>query len=84
MFVVQVTFPEKVRWLVLEFDPQCGTAQVEDTLQLYVPARHSHSAPRWSRPKPEDVDLTNWWPVYKKFSGSANWPSLALVLPGLW
>lgn len=26
-----------MKWIAIEFDPQCGTAQAEDTLQLYIP-----------------------------------------------
>lgn len=34
----RVTFSESVRWLSIEFTPDCGTAQPEDYLQLYVPS----------------------------------------------
>lgn len=33
----RVTFPETVKWLSIEFTPDCGTAQPEDYLQLYIP-----------------------------------------------
>ena len=33
----KVTFPETVKWLTVEFTPECGTAQPEDYLQLYIP-----------------------------------------------
>lgn len=33
----RVTFPETVKWLTIEFTPECGTAQPEDYLQLYIP-----------------------------------------------
>jgi E3 ubiquitin-protein ligase MYCBP2 len=33
----KVTFPETVKWLTVEFTPDCGTAQPEDYLQLYIP-----------------------------------------------
>lgn len=33
----RVTFPETVKWLSVEFTPDCGTAQPEDYLQLYIP-----------------------------------------------
>ncbi|GFN82137.1 myc binding protein 2 [Plakobranchus ocellatus] len=38
----KVEFPRSVRWMVVEFDSQCATAQPEDSLQLYVPAMYSH------------------------------------------
>lgn len=33
----RITFPETVKWLTIEFTPECGTAQPEDYLQLYIP-----------------------------------------------
>ncbi|RLU27103.1 hypothetical protein DMN91_000902 [Ooceraea biroi] len=33
----KVTFPETVKWLTVEFTPECGTSQPEDYLQLYIP-----------------------------------------------
>ena len=33
----RVTFPEGVKWVTVEFTPDCGTAQSEDYLQLYIP-----------------------------------------------
>ncbi|XP_071483043.1 E3 ubiquitin-protein ligase MYCBP2-like [Diadema antillarum] len=46
----RVSFPDSVQWMLLQFDLQCGTAQPEDSLQLYIPAtRHSHSAPQQGR-----------------------------------
>lgn len=33
----RVTFPESVKWLTVEFTPDCGTAQPEDYLQMYIP-----------------------------------------------
>jgi len=75
--------------MVLEFDPQCGTAQVEDTLQLYIPARHK--TPSYKSPNQEaadddddddDLELSPRWPVYEKFSTKSNWPTMGLILPG--
>ncbi|PIK49703.1 putative E3 ubiquitin-protein ligase MYCBP2 [Apostichopus japonicus] len=34
----KVTFPPSVKWMTLEFGPECGTAQQEDSLQLYISA----------------------------------------------
>lgn len=33
----KVTFPETVKWLTVEFTSECGTAQPEDYLQLFIP-----------------------------------------------
>ncbi|XP_011290756.1 E3 ubiquitin-protein ligase highwire [Musca domestica] len=35
----RVEFPPCVQWLTIEFDPQCGTAQMEDYLLVSVPMR---------------------------------------------
>ncbi len=85
-FVLQVTFPSCVKWLVLEFDPQCGTAQTEDSLQLYIPSLKPRPTAKPSAVTHEareqqhhDVPL---WPVLKKYHGTSNWPSTALILPG--
>ena len=47
MFDFQVSFQDSVQWMLLQFDPQCGTVQPEDSLQIYIPttSRHSQSHP---------------------------------------
>lgn len=40
----RVEFPPCVQWLTIEFDPQCGTAQMEDYLLVSVPMRPLVSA----------------------------------------
>ncbi|GFY47108.1 hypothetical protein TNIN_284731 [Trichonephila inaurata madagascariensis] len=87
----RVSFPSHVQWMSLEFDPQCGTAQVEDTLQVYVPSRNN-SGQVWlnnaqtinvnGAPDLEDDQYTPYWPVFRKFSGNFDWPTTALLLPG--
>ena len=32
----RVAFPESVQWMSVEFDPRCGTAQMEDVLQIHI------------------------------------------------
>ena len=32
----KLVFPDSVRWMSVEFDPRCATAQMEDVLQLYI------------------------------------------------
>lgn len=93
--VHRVSFPESVKWLCIEFDPKCGTAQAEDTLQLYVPSvtlttsplakKSSASAPTSSGQEDPDNDTipVPYWPILHKFSrSSGNWPQTAVVLPG--
>ncbi|CAB0004105.1 unnamed protein product, partial [Nesidiocoris tenuis] len=78
----RVVFPETVQWMALEFTPDCGTAQAEDSLQLYIPgSRRSSSA---SIPPDEPLDLGSpYWPVLHRFSNNpAQWPQAAVILPG--
>lgn len=91
-FNLQVAFPPCVQWLSLEFDPQCGTAQVEDTLQVHIPSRNN-AGQMWLNSSQintasgsqdfEDDQYVPYWPVFRKFSGSFDWPSTALLLPGI-
>ncbi|XP_063160584.1 E3 ubiquitin-protein ligase MYCBP2 isoform X9 [Candoia aspera] len=77
----KVSFPECVRWITVEFDGQCGTAQSEDVLRLLIPARVVQSS--GFAPKQASVhENLNSWIELKRFSGSAGWPTMVLVLPG--
>uniref|UniRef100_A0A2K6FCE5 E3 ubiquitin-protein ligase MYCBP2 n=1 Tax=Propithecus coquereli TaxID=379532 RepID=A0A2K6FCE5_PROCO len=77
----KVTFPECVRWMTIEFDPQCGTAQSEDVLRLLIPVRIVQNS--GYGPKLTSVhENLNSWVELKKFSGSSGWPTMVLVLPG--
>ncbi|XP_052283534.1 E3 ubiquitin-protein ligase MYCBP2-like isoform X2 [Dreissena polymorpha] len=81
----KVTFPESVLWMVLEFDPQCGTAQAEDTLQLYVPGYYKgegFATPTFPGAEDQEVAKTAYWPILKKFHGTSTWPKHSVVIPG--
>ncbi|XP_037938854.1 E3 ubiquitin-protein ligase highwire [Teleopsis dalmanni] len=41
----RVEFPPCVQWLTIEFDSQCGTAQLEDYLLLSIPMRSTTTEP---------------------------------------
>lgn len=41
-FFSRVEFPATVQWFTVEFDPQCGTAQLEDNLFISIPNRNPH------------------------------------------
>lgn len=75
-------FPDTVKWMVLEFDPQCGTAQVEDTLQLYIPNIGESDISPTDPSEEGSTSTQNYWPIWKKFHGSSNWPKTAIVIPG--
>ena len=71
-----------MKWLCIEFDPQCGTAQAEDSLQLYIPSL-PFTAKRAADDNDADSSPVPYWPILQKFNrGSNNWPQAAIVLPG--
>ncbi|XP_073470395.1 E3 ubiquitin-protein ligase MYCBP2 isoform X18 [Aquarana catesbeiana] len=76
----KVSFPECVRWISVEFDPQCGTAQPEDVLRLLIPGRYAHIS--GFGPKLPIHESLSSWVELKKFSGSSGWPTAVLILPG--
>lgn len=85
--VSKVRFPASVRWMALEFDPRCGTAQAEDSLQLYVPSHNGRgqllsTTGRGAEEDEEDTASLPFWPVLKRFCGAADWPATATILPG--
>ncbi|XP_062904556.1 E3 ubiquitin-protein ligase MYCBP2 isoform X16 [Mobula hypostoma] len=77
---LKVTFPDCVRWMTVEFDPLCGTAQPEDVLRLLIPNKAFQGS--GFGPKSTSHDVLNSWIELKKFSGSTGWPTTVLVLPG--
>ncbi|CAH1132864.1 unnamed protein product [Ceutorhynchus assimilis] len=83
----RVLFPDCVKWISLEFDSACATAQPEDSLQLYIPAIDFASSYRRKSLTVNILDDLDspplpYWPVLHKFSGSLQWPSNAVILPG--
>ncbi|KAB0796834.1 hypothetical protein PPYR_10895 [Photinus pyralis] len=79
----RVAFPETVRWMSLEFDPSCSTAQPEDSLQLYVPSLGGAAGVKKASESDEyDGSPLPYWPVLHKFTGCTQWPQSAVILPG--
>ncbi|CAG5134648.1 unnamed protein product, partial [Candidula unifasciata] len=86
----KVEFPACVRWMIVEFDPQCATGQQEDSLQLYIPSYHMSKAGLnqgqgqvvTTISSPDLDTAATHWPVLKKFYGTAEWPKSAVLLPG--
>ncbi|KAJ8253382.1 hypothetical protein GJAV_G00212310 [Gymnothorax javanicus] len=76
----KVSFPDCVRWMTVELDPQCGTAQAEDVLRLLIPSRSLYLSGSGSKPLAHEI--INTWTELKKFSGTMGWPNSVLVLPG--
>ena len=86
-----------MRWMSVEFDRRCGTAQSEDCLQLYIPAVSRADDRQFTRTNqtaaaaaaatdggdiPGGAEVSAWWPVLSKFHGVDGWPTSAIILPG--
>ncbi|KAB7503617.1 E3 ubiquitin-protein ligase MYCBP2 [Armadillidium nasatum] len=89
----RVTFSSSVQWMTLEFDPQCGTAQPEDCLQVYIPSaspqtKEDNQSSELSVNKDVSAVVTPepnippHWPVMGRLSGNKNWPQQTIILPG--
>ena len=66
--------------MTLEFVPECGTAQAEDSLQLYIPAMNTDQL---NDNEESSEDCLPYWPVLHRFSNNpSQWPQSAVVLPG--
>ncbi|CAG9818959.1 unnamed protein product [Phaedon cochleariae] len=77
----RVLFPESVKWMSLDFDSACATVQPEDLLQLFVPALKQTDRKHFSCLDDGETPLP-YWPVLHKFSGSLQWPTSSVILPG--
>ncbi|XP_074101339.1 MYC binding protein highwire isoform X2 [Cotesia typhae] len=89
----KVTFPETVKWMTIEFTPECGTSQPEDYLQLYIPnsnnftGNSNNNNSNFNNGGVNKNNEDNWssiyLPVLHKMSNVASqWPQYAIVLPG--
>ncbi|KAK4298747.1 hypothetical protein Pmani_028926 [Petrolisthes manimaculis] len=93
----RVSFPPSVQWMTLEFDQQCGTAQPEDSLQVYIPSlsmkdngvlfpggggETGQEQRSLQVNQGQDAAPPPYWAVLSKFSGTQNWPHQTVVLPG--
>ncbi|CAG2106664.1 unnamed protein product, partial [Medioppia subpectinata] len=78
-----VKFAPTVKWMCIDFDSRCATAQPEDTLQIYIPEYRATKC--WESSKVTKFHDNNkcLWPVLKKFNGKPNtWPTNWVVIPG--
>jgi E3 ubiquitin-protein ligase MYCBP2 len=88
----RVVFPPSVKWMAIEFDPACCTAQPEDSLQLYIRNPASQRPKNLSSPlvtttsgrsgSGGQVKSQRYSPVLSKLSGQRGWPAQSVVLPG--
>lgn len=92
IYSYKVEFPSSVKWMSLEFDPQCGTAQPEDCLKILIPA-HMHVMrtrhDERGRVKVQknitsnDKDTSSEQQIMiKKFNTENGWSTNAIIVPG--
>ena len=83
----RVVFPSSVKWMAIEFDPACCTAQAEDSLQMYIRNPSSQrpknlASPLVTSQLNSTLKSQRYSPVLTKLSGNKGWPSQSVVLPG--
>lgn len=95
IYSYKVEFPSTVKWMSLEFDPQCGTAQPEDCLKILIPAtiRNSKSNKQEELGKAkvqksittndnEPPAINEQQIMIKKFNTENGWSTNAIIVPG--
>lgn len=80
--ILQVIFFDIVKWMVLEFDFQCGTVQVEDILQLYIFNIGEFDIFFIDFLEEGSISIQNYWSIWKKFYGFSNWSKIVIVIFG--
>jgi E3 ubiquitin-protein ligase MYCBP2 len=79
----RVKFPPTVKWMCVEFDSRCATAQPEDTLQIYVPEAPQPKCWESTKNGKNNEQNNTLWPILKKFQGKSNsWPTSSIIIPG--
>lgn len=75
--------------MAVEFDPRCSTAQIEDSVRLYIPRdaistnTNKNKKLNCSELATDDQDMfCNFIAILEKYSGRENWPKKAVILPG--
>lgn len=92
IYSYKVEFPPSVKWMSLEFDPQCGTAQPEDCLKILIPAmsdiaRNTDETGKVKVQKnilsnDKDQQTSNEQIMIKKFNTENGWSTNAIIVPG--
>ncbi len=97
IYSYKVEFPSNVKWMSLEFDPQCGTAQPEDCLKILIPSYSNSTAISASSEEKGKVKvqknltinsekevstLTEQQVLIKKFNTESGWSTNAIIIPG--
>lgn len=95
IYSYKVEFPSSVKWISLEFDPQCGTAQPEDCLKIFIPANIQNIRKNQKGGKGKvkiqksftSNDKDNRTSeeqqiMIKKFNTENRWSTNAIIVPG--
>lgn len=95
IYSYKVEFPPSVKWMSLEFDPQCGTAQPEDCLKILIPANldniNSGKCDEKGKMKiqknisfneKDQHASTEQQIMIKKFNTESGWSTNAIIVPG--
>jgi len=75
----RVVFPASVRWMSLEFDPRCSTAQQEDVLQIFIKNSTKNNGQHPSLPNKTQIVLTTG-NLFTHFSVCVNKALLSVIL----
>lgn len=94
IYSYKVEFPPSVKWMSLEFDPQCGTAQPEDCLKILIPASMDNKCGKnedsskmkiqknlASNEKDHQTSAEQQIMI-KKFNTENGWSTNAIIVPG--
>ena len=94
IYSYKVEFPPSVKWMSLEFDPQCGTAQPEDCLKILIPAnleigsKNSDEKGKMkiqkniSANEKDQLSSSEQQIMIKKFNTESGWSTNAIIVPG--
>lgn len=96
IYSYKVEFPSSVKWMSLEFDPQCGTAQPEDCLKVLIPTNldnlgSTNASDEKGKVKVqknftsndrENLSSNDQQILIKKLNTESGWSTNAIIVPG--
>ncbi|CRK91253.1 CLUMA_CG004933, isoform A [Clunio marinus] len=98
IYSFKVLFPSTVKWMSLEFDPQCGTAQPEDCLKILIPFKRDKvknsnnesdekkqvkiNKSVFSNENFQQMSSSEQHIMIKKFNTESGWSTNAIIIPG--
>jgi RCR-type E3 ubiquitin transferase len=98
IYSYKVEFPSNVKWMSLEFDPLCGTAQPEDCLKIFIPVKSQNSKSTmnhcergkvkvqkniFDNSRQQQTTVNEQQQILiKKFNTENSWPTNLIIVPG--